>query len=283
MPGLASIVFRLTLVAWTFGVGATCLNAEDDAPKRLAVPSDEAQAKATSLIKSIFKVDYADHSPAALERLASKLQQQAEQTSDDQTARFVLLRECRDLFAHDGAVRDAVRVGRQMETEFAIAGAEAQVNAVVAAHGAAKSPDAEVNLANAAIGVAEAALRESNAEGAAKAIREAEIAVAHKSSALGMRTQAVAKRVRAAQQSAEVLDAAVKKLRADPEDRQANLMVGKTLCFEQDRWESGLPMLERAAIHHLRGFCSRSARIPWTPPVPSLWPTHGGTSRKKRE
>lgn len=247
MAGFAPIAFRFALVALTCGVAAIHLSADDDAPQRLAVPSNEAQAKATSLIKSIFRTDYADHSADATRRLASKLQRQAEQTSDDQTARFVLLRECRDAFAHDGAVRDAVRVGRQMEAEFAIHGAAAQLDALAAAHGAAKSSEAAVDLANAALGVAEAALRENNAQGAEKAIREAESVTLHKNSPLAARVQSASKRVRAAAQSADALDTAIRKLKSAPDDRSANFTVGRILCFEQDHWDTGLPLLQRGS------------------------------------
>ncbi len=237
----------VALAFLTFSATSVSLFADQDSSARTQVPSEEAQAKATSLIKNIFKADYADHSSAARGRLASKLQQQADQTSDDQTARFVLLRESRDAFAHDGAVRDAVRVSRQMEAEFDVRGAEAQVSAVVAAHGTVRTSEAAVDLANAALGVAEAALRENNAQGAEKAIREAESVPLHKNSPLAARVQAASKRVRAAEQSAEALDTAIRKLKSAPDDPNANFTAGRILCFEQDHWDTGLPLLQRGS------------------------------------
>lgn len=80
MSGIARTTTCITLALWLFVETSPRVFADHNSSPRTGVPDTEAQAKAALLIKDAFKPDYADHSPDAKERLASKLLQQAEQT-----------------------------------------------------------------------------------------------------------------------------------------------------------------------------------------------------------
>ena len=250
---LATYVPRLIVMACVCGgLLPRCANCEEEPPARQAVPNEETLAKATVLVRRIFSDEYADHSPGSKKRLAERLKQQAEKSREDPIARYAMLRESRDNFARDGAAREAVRIAESMEKDFVIRGAAAEIEAVMASHAAVKSPQSSVEIVNVAIGAAESALREDNADGAARVIHEVEASPLRKGSALAARLQAAVRRVHAARQSAEALTAAQRKLRVDPTDRVANFTIGKAFCFEQDRWDLGLPLLERG-----RSLCCR--------------------------
>lgn len=155
--GLRAVQLRfILLVSWAVAAGG--VGSANETPSRLPVPTDEAQAKSTALIRNIFKTEFADRSPEVRHSLAEKLKTQAEATQDDPAGCFVLLRESRDLFAHAGFVRRAVGVAREMESRFKIYGATAETDTLAAARGTAKSPNAAVELASALLGVAVAAL-----------------------------------------------------------------------------------------------------------------------------
>ncbi len=258
--GICSVQLRLIVLLCVIVAGR--VGRADDAPQRLPVPSEEAQAKSTSLIRDLFKNELANRSPEVRRSLAEKFETQAEQTQDDPAAKFVLLRESRDLFARAGAVRKAIGIARQMENQFQIHGAVAETDALVAARGTAKSPEAAVELASTSLGVAVAALHGNDVDNAAKAIKEAEAAITHSTSPLGLRVQAAARRIRAAQQSAEAFAAAIEQLKSDPADRKANLVAGRSLCFDYSRWSEGAPLLARAGDPKLGAIASAEIATP---------------------
>src|SRR5438876_10969457 len=66
------------------------------------VPDEPSQARAERMVREVFAKDYAGHTPAQRVALAQKMLQQAGDTTDDPAARFVLLREARDLAASAG-------------------------------------------------------------------------------------------------------------------------------------------------------------------------------------
>src|SRR5437879_3417936 len=75
----------------------------DDAA-RAPVPDSGALIRAEKLIKDIFKDDYtaAKKRPDAALDLAAKMLKQAQETKDDPAAKYVLLRESRELAAGAG-------------------------------------------------------------------------------------------------------------------------------------------------------------------------------------
>src|SRR5947208_2899208 len=66
------------------------------------VPDEPSQARAERMVREVFATDYASHAPAARVALAHRMIQQANDTADDPAARFVLLREARDLASSAG-------------------------------------------------------------------------------------------------------------------------------------------------------------------------------------
>src|SRR5262249_41386355 len=66
---------------------------------RFAIPDQDAQKRAETLIRDVFAPEYAKTTPMDQRNLAEKFLQQAKETRDDAVARYVLLREARDLAA----------------------------------------------------------------------------------------------------------------------------------------------------------------------------------------
>src|SRR5437867_3951552 len=88
--------------------------------KRAPVPYAASQEKAEKLIKEIFQDEYAKKGSADKLALAAKLLEQANETTDDLAARFVLMREAGDLAAQGGDPVQALKAIENMGKEYAI-------------------------------------------------------------------------------------------------------------------------------------------------------------------
>jgi len=84
----------------------------------LPAPDAAAQAAAEKLIRNLFEDDFARKKPAEQLALSTKLLDQAKETKDDPAARFVLLREARDLAVQAGDVVQALRIVDVLAREF---------------------------------------------------------------------------------------------------------------------------------------------------------------------
>src|SRR5687767_38462 len=68
----------------------------------LHVPDDPSQAKAERMVREVYAKEYATSDPAARRALAGRMLRQAMDSGNDAAARFVLLREARDIAASAG-------------------------------------------------------------------------------------------------------------------------------------------------------------------------------------
>jgi hypothetical protein len=106
-----------------------------------APPPDDAQREAESLVRTIYKSDYAKRTPADLSALAQKLIQQGRETKDDPAARFVLLREARDLATQAGDAVTALDAVEATAAFFTVNAIEEKLAALGKVEAAATSPD----------------------------------------------------------------------------------------------------------------------------------------------
>src|SRR6187549_3466884 len=88
---------------------------------RLPVPGSAAQKKAETLLKEIFKDEYGRKAPADRLALARTMMKQASETSDDVAARYVMLRESKDLALQgndwDLSLKAADAIGKAFEED----------------------------------------------------------------------------------------------------------------------------------------------------------------------
>ena len=110
------------------------------ADDRLAVPGADEQANATTLVRDLFKTEYADPRPSAKAALAVKLLRQAAETKDDPAVRYVLLREGRDIAAKAGDAVTAMKAAEDMAATFQVSVGEAFIAVAEQLATAATSP-----------------------------------------------------------------------------------------------------------------------------------------------
>ena len=102
----------LLLLAFLFGLS---VSASED---RVPIPPPDAIAKASKLIRELFKDEFVKTTPKARVALAEKLYKQAEETSDDPAAQYVLYKEASELAAAGGDIDLSLHAIDGLRTRF---------------------------------------------------------------------------------------------------------------------------------------------------------------------
>lgn len=234
--------------------------------KKLPAPDAAAQAAAEKLIKSLFKDDYLKKRPADQLALSAKLLDQARETKDDPTARFVLLREARDLAVQAGDVAQALRIVDELGREFDVSQSGLKAAVLEAAAALPATPTLSKTIAESALEVIDEAVAADEFEAAGKLLKLADVAAQKaKSVPLVSSVQARAKEVDGVRKEFEKAKAAAETLAKDPKDADANVTYGKFLCLRKADWEKGLPLLLEGSDAKLKELAVKELRNPTEP------------------
>ena len=211
------------------------------------VPDADAQSAALKQVKDIFKEDYAKSKPEDRQALAKKLLAAAEQTKDDMTSRFVMCQEAADLAAKAGDARTALAALDLQAKNFSIDGLTLKAKALETASRMISTAESSKEFANCCLEFADDAIMEDNFAAAGKAVSLADTAARNaKELALMTQAQAKANEIRVLQSEFGKVKAAKETLLSKPDDPDANLAMGKYLCFAKGNWEKGLPLLAKS-------------------------------------
>ncbi len=245
--------------ALAFGLVCSLPGGEPPAPRKKApIPDKEAQAKARKLIEEVYGEDYARarKDPTVLAGLARTLLQEARDTTDDPGARYVLFQEASTLAARAGDAPTALQALDEAAAEFALspkAAFRAKVAALTAASKATALPDSYQAIVDASLGLLDEALNLDDYDEAQALVSTAEAAARKlKVIALVRGIQKRGQEVRRLQEAYAPVKAAAAKLRANPNDPEANLALGRFQAFTKGNWEKALPLLARGSDPALR-------------------------------
>ncbi len=214
--------------------------------ERRPAPVGPELRRAEKQIREAFGEEYAARGWSARIALAKKLLESGLATQNDSAARFVLLREARDIAALALDLDTAFAAAGKLADLFDVALDDMRAAAVASAKKAASRPEEASALAAALLGHAEESFKKSDHESAARWAREAE------QIARSARDQALAARAAELRKEHEGARAAELKLSVCPEDPEANLVYGRFLCCLMDDWPTGLQLLARGADPLLR-------------------------------
>ena len=214
------------------------------ADSRSAVPNKSDLVESERIVKSIFKADYAKTKAADRAALAAKLLEQAADSKDDLKAKYVLLREARDVAAKAGDHEVYLKAADEMAANYQISAAEARVAGIDALVAGVTGADSARDAGLALLDAVDGALGVGEFDAAQKLLRGTEAlgrrsGVAPLTAAIGLR----AKSLTQLRKDYEKIAEAQKKLETMPTDGPANLLFGKFLCFVKNDWENGLPRL----------------------------------------
>ncbi|MBV9126385.1 MAG: terpene cyclase/mutase family protein, partial [Planctomycetes bacterium] len=239
--------------------------------KKLPVPDEVSQARAEKTLKETYQTDYAGTKPEDKLALAAKFLQPGRENRADPAAWYVLLREARDLAVQAGRPRLALEAIREIDKWFLIDAWTMEMTAMTTLGQSVSDKNARVvvsvalgklldqamtgehySSAKELLGIADAA--------AAKVVKDKKSAEVDKQ--LTERIAARKQEVADLEKDYQAVQDARTKLDSTPDDPQANLTLGKYLCFFQGKWEEGLPLLAKGADDHLKELAKKDLAQP---------------------
>lgn len=260
VPALLAVMACLMPAAISRAAGTT-------APAMAAtLPTAAAQQRALSLVRDIFKDDYARIAAADRRALARKLFQRAAQTHDDLAARYVLLREARDLASGAGDGPGAMTAVEEMARWFAVDVQEIRLAALTLAVRYAEAGLPQQANAWCCLDAAHAAVEHDDFDGARRFCLLAETAAARsrRQSLVALTSQRMME-LRDLTQEHQAGHDALGKLQDKPMDPEARLIAGRFLCFNKGNWDRGLELLSRCNDPTLQSLAQRELLRPDDP------------------
>jgi serine/threonine-protein kinase len=232
---------------------------------KLAVPDEAKQAAAEKLIKDLFKDDYAKKAAADRLALANRLAKKARETKGDAAARFVLLGEAQDLAAQAGDVAGCFRTIDEMGQSFSIDGMAMKMAALGKAAASSTNLGVARIVVDQYLNLTDEIVSRDDYETAQRSLAEAD-ALARKINNVVVigRVETRSKTVRELQTKFEAVKEQAAKLRNKPADPEANLAMGRFVCFEKADWDRGLPMLAKGSNAALKALAQKELASPDT-------------------
>ena len=232
---------------------------------RAPAPPPADVEKATKLVRELFKEDYAKTQPKAKLALIEKLLKQAEETTDDPTARYVLYREAADLAAAAGEVTTALSALDAIRTRFS--GVKAERDESTLKTLATKAPTADIlTVANYLFRAVDDAVAADELDSAE---RLAALAVTAATRSKVARAVTAAnnrvKDVEGFKKDAAQVKMALKALESAPADSAASLVAGRYYCFQRGDWTKGLPLLAACNELKLKAVAEKEQTAPKDP------------------
>jgi hypothetical protein len=235
------------------------------AQTKAPVPAPDAQEKATTLVREVYKSEYEKaQTSEAKEELARRLIERAAGTSDA-TQRYALLRVARDISVEVGG-RTAFEAVDRMAAAYQVDRLDMSAKILAKLSATAIAPPQHKLVAEKAISLVDEALATEQLATAGQLSGMA-LSAARKARDMALVKQAVAlgREVQEWVEASDDAAAALKTLEANPADPDANLAVGRYVCFRRGDWQKGLPMLARGSDAALKGLAIEELKNPLEP------------------
>ena len=226
-----------------------------------AEPDAAVQKETLKKVRDLFKDEYARKSPSDQMALGRKLLQNGIDTSGDEAAKFVLLKEAREVSLAAGDVETSLRAIDETSQSFAVDGAALKL--AVLGKVAVKEPDAARAAAKGYLSLFVDAVRAENFEVAGTAAARAET-MAKAAQDLMLTARAAEMKAEAASIKSEA--GRVKPLLEKPGANDGEA-IGRYLCFVKGDWDAGLPQLLAGAKPPLKTAAEKEALKPQDAPV----------------
>lgn len=223
--------------------------------ERLPMPAKAAQAKALKLVKEVFAEEYRKKSAEDKLALAAQLLDQAGESGNDAAARYVMLREARDIAAAGGDLAAALSAGDEIAAAFAgVDSIAMKLETLAAASKKVTDPARAEAVVEGHLAVSAEMLSAAELDRAVKVVAQAEpMARKAKNADLTARLNGRKKELKElVSQFGAAVKAAKAKLAKSPADLAANATMGRFYCLAAGDWERGLLMLVKGNDAGLR-------------------------------
>jgi hypothetical protein len=267
----SGVLLRIAFLALVLLSALAAAGNGTQVPKKQAVPEPGAQQKTEALIQELYQDEYtrAQKDPGEMAKLATTLLQEGKDTTDDPAGRFVLFRMARDLAAQAGDAATALQAVEELAQDFAVKGEDVfawKVQALSTAGRAAANPESFRTIVDAALVLLDEALAADNYAAALQLVASAETAARRlKSVPLVANLRRRQQDVLRLQKDYARVEPHAAVLRANPDEPQANLEIGKYQTFIRGNWEKGLPYLAKGSDAALRDLARADLGHPRNP------------------
>ncbi|MCI0359988.1 MAG: hypothetical protein L0211_16035, partial [Planctomycetaceae bacterium] len=253
---------------WFARVGVTPVGTSPEAivstVRKTSVPTEADQAAVREKLNDITSAA-PKRTAADKLKLATELFKLAKDAQDSPAERYVLLRETQRWAAEAGEPRLALDATDLLSAEYELDSA-AEVLKVASALVAAAKDDAAIGaVLEAVLPLAQQATAAQQFD-AAQRMLEGLVRLVQRPAGRKYAAQVAELRTAntEAAKAARRLDAAREKLKSDPSDAAANLVLGGFLCFDSDDWTAGLAHLARSGDASLQACAAKELPSPPT-------------------
>ncbi len=236
-----------------------------DVMARLPVPTADKLREPEKIIKDLFKEAYAKKAPADRQALARALMAQAEKTSQDPSAQWVLYREAQDVAAQVCDVRLSMAAIDAAARVFDVDPMPMKAAALAAAVKVAKIPVEIISLAEAQLKLADEWVLTDQYDAADKAVVAA-LASARRVSdqALILRATNRTREVAEMKTRYQAMKTVLQVLAKTPDDPAANNEMGQFHCFVKGNWDLGVRFLVKGSDATLKTLALKEMAPPLT-------------------
>jgi hypothetical protein len=228
-----------------------------------AVPDAALLDFAEKRMKTDHQAEYAKPGVVEMQKLARTLLKDGSDMSNKPADRFVFLREARDLAVKGTDLSIALRAADELARQFAVDGWEIKAAALERAAGPVANVLWYANVLGFALAVADEAAEENDYDAADRLLKVAkDCAAKAKQPSLTTLLQARVKEVAALRMAYKPVPAAVSTLAANPDDTDANLVVGKFYALAAGNWDRGLVALRPGSDAKLKALAESDLAVP---------------------
>ncbi len=218
------------------------------ANKRLPVPDAAALAAAEKIVKETFAADFAKKLPADRKKLAERLFADAKGTANAPPAMYFMLREAMALAVESHDTATLLKAADALDETFEVDGFAFKVAGLEKIAQTATQTTALRATADSVQEIAEELVEKDEYEKALKLSGVAVSCLGRAGATAALKElEARLAQVKKLRDGFETVKASVEKLKAAPDDADANAALGRFRCFLQGRWDDGFKFLEKGS------------------------------------
>ncbi len=216
---------------------------------KLPIPADDEQRRANKLIGEIFGSGFDPIMTAdKRQELAGEFIASARQTNDDMAARYMLLMKAREFAEAAGAADLALEAADLLSTTFDVDALQLKGESLAGMSRLNLPSQRHADLANRILAFIDDALDDARVDVAEPLVVAATASASKARDTDLVRTVRIkTRKIQSALADYKAVAKALEKLDADPDDAEANLLVGRFYCLSRENWDTGLPYLAKGS------------------------------------
>jgi hypothetical protein len=230
---------------------------ESPRPDRLSPPEPAAQQAVLAKLREAYREDYQKGDKAVFAQKLLKIASETNEAVD----RYVLLQQAMDLAVKANQGQQAFEIIDLIAADYQIKAAEMKAAVLEVGVKQTRTPFDREGIVDVAFAVIDQAVAEEDFATARRTLQMVtNLANRIKEPDLILHVGSLRKNIEAVEKVTADARLAIETLKANEDDPDANLALGKYLCLAKGNWEEGLPMLARGSDMTLKALAERDLR-----------------------